>query len=930
MNHKVGVYQAVKAALAAVAGVSIGGVAIAQDDVAVQQKITVTGSRIKRVDFEGPQPVTVIDREDIERSGDLNVSDVIRRTTYNTFGSFRQSSGNTSQSLNAANLRGLGPDKTLVLVDGRRLAGAPTEQGTVQNLTLIPVAAVERVEILRDGASAIYGTDAIAGVINIITRKDYEGIHLSARQGRPTQNGGDEDAYSITGGVSGAKGNITFAFDAQQRDLVYNADRSFTAEGTSAVGFPGSYFAYLDTNDPRNPFGEGLSLGIFPDPRCPAALDTDPKYPDSVEQSFGGGQGLCRYNYSTVSATEASNDTKSFFVNANLDVTERASFYAQGLFSHNESFGRYAPSPIFGLLWSKDDPNNPTNPANPTNADGQPYPGQSFAFDFDDDGVNDFEVDGPFDLSVLYRNVPGGPRDGNFEDVLLDYIAGMEGSVDWLGGMDWQLGAFWSKQTTNDGGTGTVLAPALYSAVREGTLDVFGVNDTSLAGIQEQGEAVSFTGVTDTAYRITGGNGQVSFDAFQLRNGPVPVALGFEYRDDDFDERIDEQTAAGNNFGAAGQFVPLSAGRSVMSLFAETAIPVLEDFEVNLAARYDHYNDFGTTINPKASLAFRPLDVLLLRASYGRGFEAPNLRSLYSAAQSRVNFGVIDTWRCSQTPEDSNGDGRADVDPDNLPQGHPCNSDGFVNVFSGVSGGNRDLDPTKSEQWNLGFVWNPFQDLSVGLDYYKIDIDDEIGTRSFQEKLDQEFYLRQNGAAGNEVGDVVRTGSGRLVSVTSLDINVAKKKTEGLDLDVSYAFSMGRFGDMQTTLYWTHVLEFEESDPNDPELTVHLDGALYHPKDRVQLMLAWAMGDYTATIVGNYIGHQSGYPECAPDDDECYLSSWTAWDVQVAWATPWNGQITVGARNVFDRDPVHQGSLYDNYQHDVFGRVPYVRWEQDL
>jgi len=141
---------------------------------------------------------------------------------------------------------------------------------------------------------------------------------------------------------------------------------------------------------------------------------------------------------------------------------------------------------------------------------------------------------------------------------------------------------------------------------------------------------------------------------------------------------------------------------------------------------------------------------------------------------------------------------------------------------------------------------------------------------------------------------------------------------------------MGRFGDLQTTVYWTHVLEYEESDPNDPELTNHLDGEIFYPKDRVQLTLAWSMGDYTATIVGNYIGRQSGDPTCAPDDDECYLSSWTTWDVQVAWATPWNGQITVGARNVFDRDPAHSGSFYDNYQHDVFGRVPYVRWEQDL
>jgi len=255
-------------------------------------------------------------------------------------------------------------------------------------------------------------------------------------------------------------------------------------------------------------------------------------------------------------------------------------------------------------------------------------------------------------------------------------------------------------------------------------------------------------------------------------------------------------------------------------------------------------------------------------------------------------------------------------------------------VVTLISGGNRDLDPTKSEQWNLGFVWNPLEDLSIGLDYYRIDIDDEVGTLNAQQKLDEEFFLRENGTTGDEVGDVVRINGGRVAYVTSLKTNIAKKKTQGMDLDISYSFSMGRFGDLHTTAYWTHVLEFEQTDVTNPDVTEHLDGAIFYPKDRAQVTLAWAMGDYTATVVGNYIGHQSGPSNfCSLEEaqaGDCYFSSWTTWDVQVAWATPWNGQITVGARNVFDRDPPHRDEYYDNYQHDVFGRVPYVRWEQDL
>jgi iron complex outermembrane receptor protein len=928
--------RAVRTALAAGTGVTLGvsNVVLAQDDVAVQQKITVTGSRIKRVDFEGPQPLTVIDREAIDRSGELTVSDVIRQTTYNTFGSFRQSSGNSSQSLNSVNLRGLGPDKTLVLINGRRMPGSGTEGGEIQNLTMIPLAAVERVEILRDGASAIYGTDALAGVINVILRKDYEGIHLAADWGRPTQTGGDEDAYSITGGIGGAKGNVTFSFSAERRDIVFNADRSFTEEATSAAGFPGSYFAYLATDDPRNPTGGFVPLGLFPDPRCPEELNSDPRYPNSELRDFGtpDGQGQCRYNFASVSATEAGNDTKSFFVTANYDITPNTTFFAQGLFSHNESFGRFAPSPIFGLQWSQDDDNNPTNPANPTNADGDPFAGQSFGFDTDGDGVDDFQVEGPFDLSVFYRNVPTGPRDGNFEDDLLDYLAGLEGSFDWLGGMDWQIGAQWSQTTTNSAGSGIILEGALNRAVENGALDLFGVQDASNENIAAQASQVSFTDARDTRFRIASGDGQIGFDAFQLGNGPVPVVLGFEYRDEEFDEFIDEQTKAGNNLGSAGQVVPVSAGRVVKSLFAETAIPVLASLEANFAVRYDDYNDFGTTVNPKASLAFRPLDVLLMRATYGRGFQAPDMFDLYKAPSSRNSFGVVDTWQCSMTPEDTTGDGRADTvdDVDDLPFGHPCRDSSGSNPFSGISGGNRDLNPTESEQWNVGFVWNVLEDLSLTVDYFNIDIDDEVGQITFQEKLDQEFLLRQGGATGTRVGDVTRIAGGRLDSIESFATNIATKKTQGLDAEVSYGLSMGRFGDLNTTLYWTHVLEFEESDTNDPTQTAHLDGDLFYPKDRGQLNLAWSMGDYTATIISNYIARQSGATFCADDDDDCNLASSVIWDVQVSYSTPWNGQITVGARNVLDDDPSHSGSNYDNYQHDVFGRVPYVRWEQNL
>ncbi|MGD8533353.1 MAG: TonB-dependent receptor plug domain-containing protein, partial [Gammaproteobacteria bacterium] len=541
MTERNPVRDAVRYALTAgVAASFVGAPAatLAQDDVAVQDKVTVTGSRIKRVDIEGPSPVSVISREDIDASGEISVAEVLRGSSFNTFGSFRNSSGSSAQSQNVVSLRGLGGQRTLVLLDGRRITGSPTfGAGSATNLTTIPLAAVERIEVLRDGASAIYGSDAVGGVINIILRKDYEGMHLTYGVGRPTQTGGDEDSASIVGGVSGAKGNITFGFDWQSKQIIFQGDRSFSATGLSAFGFPGSYFAYLTTNDPRNTAraftedtdGDGnadsnlqptyLSVGTFPDPRCPENLGTSDQFPASVQVGS-----FCRYNYAGVAANEADNDTKSFFINANYDINESTTFFTRGTFTHGESFGRYAPSPFtspFPTI-SRDNGNNPTIPGATQVSTGTPFGGQSAPVDTDGDGTADSTLEGPFSVSMYYRNVPGGFRDTNVEDTLVDYMAGLQGTVDFLGGMDWELGAQWSKAWTNTTNQGYGLTPFLITDIQNEDFDPYEVNIPYGADQAAFQSAAAGTGTADNDSRVVSFDGQVTFDAFQLNNGAVP------------------------------------------------------------------------------------------------------------------------------------------------------------------------------------------------------------------------------------------------------------------------------------------------------------------------------------------------------------------------------------------------------------------------
>ncbi|MBB5206886.1 TonB-dependent receptor plug domain-containing protein [Chiayiivirga flava] len=874
-------YQPLRTAIrrALIAGVALPLAlpALAQDEATELDRIEVTGSRIKRVDIEGPNPVTVIDRADLEVSGDISVADVLRSSTFNTLGSLTQASGNTAQSQATINLRGVGSQYTLILLDGRRIAGSPVLGAQVQNLNTIPFAAVERIEILRDGASALYGSDAVGGVVNIILRKDFEGLTISGQIERPTRGEPDANSASITGGITSDRGNVTFVVDHQERDIFFNRDRATgipgldPGVGLSTLGFPGSAYVYSSTD------GSFLGdfVGAFADPQCPSALNSDPLFPNStiVENEYGT---LCAFNYAAVSANEASLRRDSVMVNGNFQLTDSINAFTRVTSVSSESFGRYAAAPITGPLptMAGSNPNNP----------------------FGGDAV------------LLYRFVAGGNRDTTFDDHMLDVLFGLEGQVDLFGGAEWEIGLQHNRYEIDAVSTGLALRNALQALIDSGELNPFG--NPLDPSFQEAVASVSHTAVKNSESRFAGIDGQISFDLFEMANGPAGLAVGFEYRDERFSDLVDAQSEAGNVAGTSGGSA--QGERASYGVFGEALFPLLSNLNLSVAGRFDHYNDFGSDFNPKVSLDFRPLDSLLLRASYGTGFRAPGLNSLYQASQQSFN-GARDTRAC-------NGDVPGFSAPFD-----PCT----VRQYENLTGANPDLDAEESTNYGAGVVWSALDNLTFSLDWYHIEVTQQIAPLTLQTILNLE-------AAGNPLVDGLVTRNpqtGAIQFVSRLPLNLSGFRTEGLDFETDYRLETD-IGVFNPNLTVTYIDKFENETLPGSGFNDAITGFGFVPDTRATLALNWSMGDFAAGVIGSYVGNSSQVVTVAEDETvTARIPSWTTWDMQASWQAPWDGRLSIGVRNIADKAPpldnlVLSSPFYLNSQYDFYGRVPYVRYEQ--
>ncbi len=559
---------AIQFALFAGAATLASGTVVAQEtdteataEAKTLDRVEVTGSRLKRADIEGASPVIVIDRADIDASGDVSVADVLRDSTFASFGNFRPQSGSSAQALATIDLRGIGSGRTLVLIDGRRAPSAPFAASSGTDLNAIPLAAVERIEILSDGASAIYGSDAIAGVVNIILRKDFNGVELRYGVANTAVQGGDLEDAAVTFGVSGDRGSLIGGASTSSRGMVFTRDQIGYTRGVSTFG-----------NNFYNP-NTGLIRAV-PGFNC-----------GSQGAYYLLPNGRCSFDFNSVAANEASIKNKAIFTRGEYQINDDWSVYMTANVTRVNSFGRYAPVP--GVVLASEGTSQDL------------FPG---------DGLPTY---------YFHRFAAAGNRDSFTDSTNSDFLLGFQGQITDSVGVD--FGIRRSQYKYNEIGRGYILGSLANAAVDRGDYiltDPFGASPETLAGF-------TVTIGRESSFETKEVFGSVNFDLFEMGGGISNAIVGAEYREDEFVDQYDSLSESGTVLGSAGN--SSGGSRNVYSAYFEWLFPFSSTFDITIAGRADRYSDYGSDFSPKIAARWQPLDNLTFRASYGEGFRAPTL-----------------------------------------------------------------------------------------------------------------------------------------------------------------------------------------------------------------------------------------------------------------------------------------------------------------
>ena len=867
------------------------------------ERVEITGSAIKRIDAETSVPVTVLKVDDLKKEGITTIEQVMQRiTTGQQNQGTAQSVGLGTGGASFANFRGLGQSKTLVLLNGRRLANNAIDS-SAPDLNMIPFAALDRVEVLRDGASALYGTDAIGGVINFITKRDFTGGVISAGTDKPQHPGGKAYNGSFAfgaGDLDKDRFNLFGVLDYQKQDRIRASERpdiNARSIKTSSSTFTGQYNQGGNVENPLFP-GCGSPDGI---------PNANPKQPADK---------TCGYLYARQVDLIPNTERMSALLNGTFKINADNQANLEYFVSRNKNDTLIAGVPYSALA------------VNPGTAF---YPGDGItplptAFVLNPTyfpaGSNAGTIPGY--IKVRWRDQLSGGRAEQTVNTQQRLVASIQGSV---AGWDYKAGAAYNDNHLVDNLTGGYADGGIITAnILDGVINPFSVAQTpaALAAI-----AAADAGGRGTLYT---GRGQVySLDAQASRElgdwvgagRPAAIAVGAETRHESFrfvgnppfDAAVISSTGFDPNTDSEGK-------RNVTGVFTELNVPLLKTLDVTGAVRYDRYSDFGSTTNPKVGFRYQPVQQVLLRGSASTGFRAPSLYDLHAPI----------TYTNTANSHD---------DPVNCPGGSAApgfsQSDNCDTQFITRNGGNLTLKPEKSRNYTVGLVFEPMPDANIALDFWWVRMRQQIGALTDDTifanptKYASLFHRAPDGTLSTDGSQCPGPNCGYIDDLTE---NLGEIHTNGVDLTANYRLRAGSAGTFSFNLNSTYVLNYEYqnevggtyfSNVNSYQGNGAIPGGGVIFRWQHSGTAQWTLGEWGAGITGNY---KSGYTD---QDGVSHVPSFTTFDVNGSWQPTKAVQLVLGVRNVFDREPPFSNQAatfqvgYDPRYADPTGRAYYVR-----
>jgi iron complex outermembrane receptor protein len=855
---------------------AICGVSYAQST----QRVEVTGSRIKRVDAESANPITVIGREEIERSGVTTLNEALQRITGAGGTLDDRTTNGFAPGGGGLNLRGLGFNSTLVLINGRRMPTYPFAQqlGTAQgfnDLQNIPLAAVERVEILKDGASAIYGADAVAGVVNIILRKEYQGLEIGADIGQSSRSDGNIARANLTGGFGNLardRYNVLIGANVSSRDAIQSNARSWA--GTEDLRPRGG-------SDRRSAYGDPGTIFDLVDP------DADPYYmagcgPTTQRGGSSIRGGICRYDRANYGALQPESKKAGLYGRLTFALTPDITTFAELMLTQNKFASKG---------W----------PAGTT----------------DDVGLGSYIIPGgtpgnPFvnDAEVYYRFTDAGIRGDKGKSDTTRLMLGAQGVT---AGWDWEAALNVNRikidnLATNNALNSRVLcltnpaAAASYAAGGDplglGTLDdIFAANPsyasyfkTELAKCASafatygyynyQNPSLNNPGIGAYIRHDSSRAGRSNLDGFDLRasrdlmqlgGGALGFAVGLDYRREKVSDIPDQQLQTGDtlSISAAQAF----GSRKVMAVYGELNAPFTKSLEANFAVRYDKYSgngDFAST-SPKVGLKYKVLDNLALRATASKAFRAPSLFETTPAQQTAFTFGITDPINCP-----------AGSDPETNPD---CGLD-----VRRVQQGNPNLKPERSKSLTLGAIFEPANAVSIAVDLWKIDRKDEIG--AFGDQLLVNLFPTNPDI-------VVRNPAGKIVQINSVPVQLNKTSTWGSDVELNMRHDLGSIGRLTSKVGVSYVASYKFStlDDTGAPTTVEYNGTYNQPRYRTNWDFALARGPWEFSLGGYGVGAYEGLGTTTR------VSGFEVWNLGLSYTGIKNLKLRATINNLLDKAP---------------------------